>query len=71
MQRIHQLTQPRDQNRSGCWDTTWLPGAIRGQFYYLYIIIDLFSRKVIARVIWFGESPDHGSANRQTGFWIR
>ena len=29
------------------WDITWLPGPIRGQFTFLYLIIDLYSRKVV------------------------
>ena len=30
-----------------CCDITWLPGPIRGQFYFLYLIIDLYSRKIV------------------------
>ncbi|MFQ5744871.1 MAG: transposase [Acidobacteriota bacterium] len=27
---------------------TWLPGPARGLFYYLYLILDLYSRKIVA-----------------------
>ena len=27
------------------WDITWLPGSIAGAFFYLYLIVDIFSRK--------------------------
>ena len=30
-----------------CWDITLLPGPRKGQFYYLYAIIDLFSRYLV------------------------
>jgi len=30
------------------WDITFLPTAVRGAFYYLYLIIDLYSRKIVA-----------------------
>ena len=54
----HSATGP---NQVWMWDITWLPGAIRGQFYYLYLIIDLFSRKIIAWEIWLEESAEHAS----------
>ncbi|WP_126298233.1 IS3 family transposase [Shimwellia blattae] len=28
------------------WDITWLPCVVRGRWYYLYMIIDLYSRKI-------------------------
>jgi putative transposase len=29
------------------WDITWLPGPVLGLFYYLYLIEDIFSRKIV------------------------
>ena len=29
------------------WDITWLPGPIAGMFFYLYLIVDIFSRKIV------------------------
>lgn len=34
-------------NQVWCWDITWLPGPARGTWFYLYLILDLFSRKVV------------------------
>ena len=34
-------------NTVWCWDITWLPSDIRGRFFFLYLIMDLFSRKVV------------------------
>lgn len=34
-------------NRLYSWDITYLPSAIRGQFFYLYLFLDLFSRKIV------------------------
>ncbi|AOA57108.1 IS3 family transposase [Acinetobacter larvae] len=28
------------------WDITWLPSKVRGRWYYLYLIEDIFSRKI-------------------------
>ncbi|SDD93702.1 hypothetical protein SAMN04487779_10153 [Belnapia rosea] len=29
------------------WDTTWMPGPIRGGFFYHYLILDIYSRKFV------------------------
>jgi len=29
------------------WDVTWLAGPARGLFFYLYLILDLYSRKIV------------------------
>lgn len=34
-----------------CWDISFLPGTFRGQHYALYLIIDLFSRKILGWTI--------------------
>jgi putative transposase len=43
------------------WDITWIPGPVKGQFYYLYLILDLFSRKIVGWEIWPEESADNAS----------
>lgn len=30
-----------------CWDMTYLPGVVAGQWFYLYLILDLYSRKIV------------------------
>ena len=35
-------------NQVWCWDITYLPTTTRGVFYYLYMLIDVFSRKIMA-----------------------
>lgn len=34
-------------NQVWTWDMTWLKGPVRGMYYRLYLIIDLFSRKIM------------------------
>ena len=34
-------------NQVWSWDVTWLSTPIRGMYYYLYMIIDVYSRKVV------------------------
>jgi len=48
-------------NQVWCWDITWLPGPARGVFYYLYLIMDLYSRRIIAWEIHENETSDHAA----------
>ena len=34
-------------NQVWCWDITWLPGPAQGVYFHLYLILDLYSRKVV------------------------
>lgn len=54
----HCATAP---NQVWMWDITWLPGPAKGIYYYLYLILDLFSRKIIAWDIWMEESAENAS----------
>jgi transposase InsO family protein len=35
-------------NQVWSWDITYLRGPVRGMFYYLYLIVDVYSRKIVA-----------------------
>ena len=37
-----------DKNQVWTWDITYLPSFVRGRFFYLYAVLDLFSRKLVA-----------------------
>jgi transposase InsO family protein len=37
----------RAPNQVWCWDITYLRSAVRGTFFYLYLMIDIYSRKVV------------------------
>jgi len=40
------------------WDITWMPGPVVGMFFYLYLIVDIFSRKVVGWEVHERESAD-------------
>ena len=54
----HCATAP---NQVWMWDITWLPGSAKGIYFYLYLILDLFSRKIVAWDIWLEESAENAS----------
>jgi putative transposase len=41
-----------------CWDITYLPSTVRGQFYYLYMIEDIYSRKIVGFEVYDREAGD-------------
>jgi len=44
-----------------CWDITYLPSTVRGQFYYLYMLEDLFSRKIVGCEVFEQESGENAA----------
>lgn len=43
------------------WDVTYLPTAVRSQFYYLYMIIDIYSRKIVDSEVFASENANNSS----------
>jgi putative transposase len=54
----HKATGP---NQVWMWDITWLPGAVKGLYYYLYLILDLYSRKIVGWEIWGEETAGNAA----------
>lgn len=54
-------------NQCWCWDVTWLKTAVRGQFYYLYMMLDVFSRKITAWEVHDVECGEYASDLLQRG----
>ena len=42
-----------------CWDVTFLPAQIQGHWFYLYLILDLYSRKVVGFEVHDTDSAEH------------
>ena len=43
------------------WDITYLKSTIRGQFFYLYMILDVWSRKIMAATVFTQERDQNSS----------
>ena len=44
------------------WDITWLKTAIQGEYYYLYLVMDIFSRRIVQWEIHERESSAKAAA---------
>ena len=42
-----------------CWDVTFLPARVQGGWFYLYLILDLYSRKVVGFEVHDTDSAEH------------
>src|SRR5690606_21795667 len=55
----HVATAP---NQVWSWDITYLRSTVRGQFFFLYLIVDVFSRKIVGWDVQDRESQDLAAA---------
>jgi putative transposase len=44
-----------------CWDVTFLPAKVQGRWFYLYLILDLYSRKIVGFEVHETDSADHAA----------
>ena len=54
----HCATAP---NQLWAWDITYLPGPVVGMFFFLYLVLDVFSRKIVAHEVHAVESSPHAA----------
>lgn len=43
------------------WDITYLKTSVKGMFFYLYMVVDVWSRKIITAQVFAEESMDHSA----------
>jgi transposase InsO family protein len=60
-------TRPREHVATGpnqvwAWDITYLPAGVRGTFWYLYAIVDVWSRKLVGWAVHDVQSDVHAAA---------
>lgn len=54
----HVATGP---NQVWCWDMTYLPATVVGRWFYLYLILDLYSRKIVGFEVHEADSAEHAA----------
>ncbi|MGK0524796.1 MAG: putative transposase [Pseudomonadales bacterium] len=59
----HKVPEPTSFTATGpnqvwCWDISYCPSVVRGQHWYLYLIMDIYSRKIVAWEIHEAESGE-------------
>lgn len=56
-------------NQVWSWDISYIPSRVKGQHFYLYMIVDIFSRKVIAAEVFDSESGEYAADLLQRAVW--
>jgi putative transposase len=56
--RTHVATAPA---QVWCWDVTFLPTQVRGRWFYLTLILDLFSRKIVGFEVQESDTAEHAA----------
>ena len=54
--KVHSATAP---NQVWSWDITWLPTTLRGRYVYLYLVLDVWSRRIVG---WTVEESENAEA---------
>jgi transposase InsO family protein len=54
----HVATAPR---QLWCWDMTFLPATVIGRWFYLYLIMDVYSRKIVGFEVHDTDDADHAA----------
>ncbi len=49
-------------NQVWSWDITYLRSSVKGKFYYLYLVVDVFSRMIVGWAVHEEESSDLAGA---------
>jgi transposase InsO family protein len=51
---LHRATGP---NQVWSWDITWLPTTVRGMYFHLYLVMDVWSGRIVGWRIAHRDSP--------------
>lgn len=49
-------------NQVYTWDITYLPTTVKGQYFYMYVFVDIFSRFIVGAQVFECESADFAAA---------
>lgn len=49
-------------NQVWSWDITYMRGPVRGMFFYFYVVMDVWSRKIVGWTLQAEESAEHAQA---------
>ncbi len=47
-----------EPNRLWSWDITWLPTSVKGLYFYWYMVLDVYSRKIVGHEVHIAESAE-------------
>lgn len=58
----------KNPNEIWSWDITYLMSDVKGIYFYLYLIVDIFSRKIVGYEVYENESADNSAIVAKTAY---
>lgn len=70
-ERKRQATTHKASESNGLWswDISWLPGPARGTWFYLYLMLDVYSRKIVGHEVYDSETGELASEFIEKAYW--
>ncbi len=56
-------------NQVWTWDISYLPTTVIGRYFYLYMIVDIYSRMIVGWEVHLAESGEHASELLERSVW--
>ncbi len=56
-------------NQVWTWDISYMPSVVKGMHFYLYMIIDIYSRKIVGADVYAQELGEHAAELLQRAVW--
>ena len=61
--------QASEANCLWSWDISWLPGPARGSWFYLYLVMDVYSRKIVGHEVYESETGELAREFIEKAYW--
>lgn len=61
--------QASEVNCLRSWDISWLPGPARDSWFYLYLAIDVYSRKIVGHEVYENETGELAREFIEKAYW--
>lgn len=61
--------QASEANCLWSWDISWLPGPARGSWFYLYLVMDVYSRKIVGHEVYESEIGELAREFIEKAYW--
>ncbi|WP_429499430.1 IS3 family transposase [Robbsia andropogonis] len=62
VKRVVASHRTSEANQLWAWDITWLPANVTGMYFYWYMVLDVFSRKIVGHEVHAAESAELASS---------
>jgi transposase InsO family protein len=59
----------KNSNEVWSWDISWLPGPVKGTWYYLYMAMDIYDRAIVGGDVYEKETAEYAQTFIEKAYW--